>query len=556
MSTITENERNNISRMFGSNVDLYYVTLVRLYVAPPPGNAWKFTNVMGAVAIMDDKNMKGHFLRVIDTRNMKIVFEQELYYDFDYRNPRDWFHTFESDNIVHGLSFADESEAQAFFDQVQNTSYHINSQSQQSQPPQQQQHPQLQRTASATGTMRAPPPAPGPLGAPSMSHPSLGRQISHDQLRPVQHSMSLNPNNPAPPQQQQAAPTPAPAPAPVATTKKKKEKRGIFGRKKREEEEEQAPRAPLEIGTPYDFKHESHIGWDANAGFQINNIPPEWKKLFQQAGIKKSDLRDQETASMLMGIVGSSLGMGAPPPPPGGTPARQAPPPPGGPPNMNRPPPGPPSGARPVSSHGPPPPTRPASQYGAAPLDTRPPPDRPSSQYAAPPPPPMMDRPSSQYAAPPPPPMMGGHGAPPPPPMMMGGGPPPPPPPMMGGGPPPPPPPPSGGGPPPPPPPPGPKAGGGYLAKKAADGEEGHSRPAPQPAPQADSRGDLLSAIRGGAQLKKVDLTTLAELPPPPPAESASLVDTLAKAMAGRRFGMKEEEEEEEEEEDEDDWSD
>lgn len=50
---------------------------------------------------------------------MKIVFEQELYENFEYKNPRDWFHTLESDNVVHGLSFASPSEADAFFAYIQ-----------------------------------------------------------------------------------------------------------------------------------------------------------------------------------------------------------------------------------------------------------------------------------------------------------------------------------------------------------------------------------------------------------------------------------------------------
>ena len=49
---------------------------------------------------------------------MKITFEQEIYEFFEYKNPRAWFHTFESDNVVHGFSFANESEAKHLFDLV------------------------------------------------------------------------------------------------------------------------------------------------------------------------------------------------------------------------------------------------------------------------------------------------------------------------------------------------------------------------------------------------------------------------------------------------------
>lgn len=45
---------------------------------------------------------------------MKIMFEQEVYEHFDYQQLQPWFHTFESDKVVHALSFAHQGEAQVF----------------------------------------------------------------------------------------------------------------------------------------------------------------------------------------------------------------------------------------------------------------------------------------------------------------------------------------------------------------------------------------------------------------------------------------------------------
>jgi hypothetical protein len=36
----------------------------------------------------------------------------------------------------------------------------------------------------------------------------------------------------------------------------------------------------------------SPAGWDHTNGFEIRNIPPEWRKLFQAAGVTKSELRN------------------------------------------------------------------------------------------------------------------------------------------------------------------------------------------------------------------------------------------------------------------------
>jgi len=45
-------------------------------------------------------------------------------------------------------------------------------------------------------------------------------------------------------------------------------------------------------GKPTDFKQVSHIGWSNDGGFDIKNIPPEWKQIFQKAGIKKKDMEN------------------------------------------------------------------------------------------------------------------------------------------------------------------------------------------------------------------------------------------------------------------------
>jgi hypothetical protein len=42
------------------------------------------------------------------------------------------------------------------------------------------------------------------------------------------------------------------------------------------------------ISGPTNVKHEVHLGWDPRDGFQIRNIPPEWKKLFAAAGTNTS----------------------------------------------------------------------------------------------------------------------------------------------------------------------------------------------------------------------------------------------------------------------------
>jgi Wiskott-Aldrich syndrome protein len=41
-----------------------------------------------------------------------------MYLNFDYQKPRPFFHTFEANDAIVGFSFADESEAEKFYQKV------------------------------------------------------------------------------------------------------------------------------------------------------------------------------------------------------------------------------------------------------------------------------------------------------------------------------------------------------------------------------------------------------------------------------------------------------
>ncbi|CEO99970.1 CRIB domain-containing protein [Plasmodiophora brassicae] len=164
----------------------------------------------------------------------------------------------------------------------------------------------------------------------------------------------------------------------------------------------------MQIGAPSNVVHRSHIGISGDKGFEVKNIPEEWKALFKASGIKPSDLKDQATASLVYNTISSHYRasvVGAPPGPAGpqqGPPGAMAP----------RPPPGGPGAttARPPS--GPPPSVPPARMQGhgglATPGDhvgrTRGPPPSPPGPPPGPPPSRPMIRRAPPRGPPPPPP--------------------------------------------------------------------------------------------------------------------------------------------------------
>jgi hypothetical protein len=62
------------------------------------------------------------------------------------------------------------------------------------------------------------------------------------------------------------------------------------------------------IGAPTNFKHHHHIGFDPKTGFEVNNVPDQWKDIFRHAGIKKKDLQDPAMASVIYSALQSELG--------------------------------------------------------------------------------------------------------------------------------------------------------------------------------------------------------------------------------------------------------
>ncbi|KAF4530474.1 hypothetical protein B566_EDAN014676 [Ephemera danica] len=186
-----------------------------------------------------------------------------------------------------------------------------------------------------------------------------------------------------------------------------------------------------DIGMPLDFRHVTHVGWDPNKGFDLDNVEdPQLKEFFVKAGVSVSQLNDPETRDFIYDFINKHGGIeavkesfqlpdlpqavvtappqtGPPPPVParsaplpseakiawGTGQVRNAPPPP--PSRTQATPAVPTSGAAPPlpPSRNPPPPKPPTPQE-AAPMAMAPPP---------PPPPPMLPHPEQKPVTPPPP---------------------------------------------------------------------------------------------------------------------------------------------------------
>ncbi|GMG33909.1 unnamed protein product [Ambrosiozyma monospora] len=120
MAVLTAADKEKIKRVIPKNTNkIIDATVARLYIAYPDPTEWKYTGLSGSIVLVDD--LVGHtfFLKLVDIiGNRGVIWDQELYVDFQYNQDRSFFHSFEIDECYVGLLFEDKSEASHFFKRV------------------------------------------------------------------------------------------------------------------------------------------------------------------------------------------------------------------------------------------------------------------------------------------------------------------------------------------------------------------------------------------------------------------------------------------------------
>ncbi|KAF2351880.1 WH1/EVH1 domain [Trinorchestia longiramus] len=116
-STLLSDEENQaLGKLVGNRVSILAAAVVQVYKTEAPNhNTWHRLHC-GVATFSKDNFRRSHYIQVYDIVNGERLFEQELYSNIVYHNSLPFFHQFQGENAVIGLSFADESEADAFYD--------------------------------------------------------------------------------------------------------------------------------------------------------------------------------------------------------------------------------------------------------------------------------------------------------------------------------------------------------------------------------------------------------------------------------------------------------
>lgn len=383
-SLLTQDENDAVFKLLGKKCQTLNTAVVQIYKTEGSAHAhWKKRHT-GVVCFVKDSSIRSYFMRAYCLIKNELIWEHEIYDDMEVVKSRPFLLTFEGSDGHVGLNFVSEEECDSFFRIVDATIETRNRKRQEKRNRQKsQQAPNVPQQPVAREPFRPPPMQTG-LSSTDGGPVKLRNNMIN--------SVTL---------------TPAPTKNSFLSSKI-----GLSSHSK----DKKRKVTKADISQPTDFKHVSHVGWDADKGFDLsgNENDEVLNEFFLKAGVSELQLKDRDTRAFIYDFIQSNNVLASvkqdsvesptettrhmPPP----VPSRQhhqsqngnqrtAPPPP-----PARQPPPPVPTTVPGASRAPPPPSRPPPIS----INTAPPPPPVCAPAVAPPPPP----PPPPAAAPPPPP--------------------------------------------------------------------------------------------------------------------------------------------------------
>uniref|UniRef100_A0A8C3FIV9 WASP actin nucleation promoting factor n=1 Tax=Chrysemys picta bellii TaxID=8478 RepID=A0A8C3FIV9_CHRPI len=257
---LRDHENQQVFELLGRKCTTLATSVAQLYQAMPPNSQVWGKQGCGVLCLVKDNPRRSYFIRLFDLKDRRLTWELELSSQLVYSAVTPYFHTFPGDECQAGLNFADEAEARDFYALVEE---------------------KIQKRQQRMEKRQLPPPPPpvneGPSKQPNSPSGSLNLMTMDIQNPDITSSRYRG------------------LPVPTVTEKKK-------GKKKI---------SKADIGAPSGFKHVTHVGWDPNTGFDVNNLDPDLKTLFSQAGISEAQLTDAETSKLIYDFIEGQGGLEA-----------------------------------------------------------------------------------------------------------------------------------------------------------------------------------------------------------------------------------------------------
>ncbi|KAL8732359.1 MAG: hypothetical protein Q9166_002757 [cf. Caloplaca sp. 2 TL-2023] len=116
-SVLSDLDKETVKRTVPKSANkIQAVAVARLYIAYPNKQRWVYTGLQGAAVLANDLVGNTFWIKLVDisSSNRGVIWDQEIYDPFYYNQDRTFFHSFELEECLGGLSFVDEKEAKTF----------------------------------------------------------------------------------------------------------------------------------------------------------------------------------------------------------------------------------------------------------------------------------------------------------------------------------------------------------------------------------------------------------------------------------------------------------
>ncbi|OHX00613.1 wiskott-aldrich syndrome protein [Colletotrichum incanum] len=116
-SVLSDDDKETVKRFVPKQTNkIQAVAVARLYVAYPNPGKWTNTGIQGAIVLSNDLVGNTYWLKMVDisSGNRGVIWDQEIFDTWSYNQDRTYFHSFEIEECLAGLSFVDEKEAKQF----------------------------------------------------------------------------------------------------------------------------------------------------------------------------------------------------------------------------------------------------------------------------------------------------------------------------------------------------------------------------------------------------------------------------------------------------------
>lgn len=259
-STYLSGEENElVFRLVGRRCQSQCTTVAQLYQTEAPDHSRWLKRNTGALCFVKDNSKRSYFARLFCLVKHELVWEQEMYDTIEIVKIKPYLLSFEGQDGMVALNFAFEDEADTFINVAKMTVQNRN----------------RRREERKNRIKKEPPARPPPITSPVITDDSVTLR------NPSNASKLANNNQAQPPFIQQ----------PPLNNSRSRKRDGTRKLTK------------ADIGTPSNFKHVTHVGWNAKSGFDLSGEDEALRPFLQKAGVSENQLKDRRTRDFIYDFI-------------------------------------------------------------------------------------------------------------------------------------------------------------------------------------------------------------------------------------------------------------